>query len=153
MLQVRSYSFCGPHNLFAIHKNINLSALNDSNWMWPCTTQVYAFLALTAFDTPGTPEKILEIDFNPFCLIEYIHRNRLVVGPALLLDYYREKKGLVHTHLHFAKQRKQFVKKVVFLLYNFGPEHQIFNTFVLPLVLGIKLARKQTCFELFVQIQ
>ena len=94
MLQVRSYSFCGPHNLFAIHKNINLSALNDSNWMWPCTTQVYAFLALTAFDAPGSPEKILEIDFNPFCLIEYIHRNRLVVGPALLLDYYREKKGL-----------------------------------------------------------
>ena len=46
------------------------------------------------FDAPGSPEKILEIDFNPFCLIEYIHRNRLVVGPALLLDYYRKKKGL-----------------------------------------------------------
>ena len=65
----------------------------------------------------------------------------------------KDKFGFNYLRKHFAKQRMQFVKKVVFLLYNFGPEHQIFNTFVLPLVLGIKLARKQTCFELFVQIQ
>ena len=58
-------------------------------------SRFFAFSALVAFDAPGTLEKKFESDLNPLFLIEYIHRNRLVVDPALLLYYYRKKMCLM----------------------------------------------------------